>query len=197
MPWTPQGPYSPGSAFSSANANNIEAMYLAAALLFGPDLLAPFVLSGGVCTKDGGNPKQLDVTQCVYYAKQATDSVANTIYKRTVIASITNQFLTVTASTTYFLDYNPDGTTSWGTAHSAVANYVPICSVTTDGSGNINVVTDARPLNIQLFPSASGPLLIPTLRNGVVALVPLYTGGNTPVGDGVTTPATGSFWAKG
>lgn len=152
MPWTGQGPYSAAGPFSSANANNIELQYSEAVQSFEQDLFAPFVLVGGVGTIHGGLPKQMDVTGCTYFALQASDS---TLRRRVVNAT---NFTTVTASTTYFLDYNSDGTTSWGTAHSGAANYVPIASVTTDGSGNISVITDARPTVINLFAAAVGLL---------------------------------------
>lgn len=35
-----------------------------------------------------------------------------------------------------------------------------------------------------------------TIRNGTLTYVSLYTGGNSPTGNGTTTPATGALWAK-
>lgn len=132
--------------------NTMQTQYDEATQSFERNLFAPFVLTGGACTIHGGAPKQLDVTTCTYYALQAVDS---TLRKRLVNAT---NFLTVTASTTYFLDFNADGTTSWGTTHSGVANYLPIASVTTDGSGNISVITDARQTLINMFQAAIGLL---------------------------------------
>lgn len=128
--------------------NTMQTQYDEATLSLGQDEVAQFVYSGGVCTIHGGAPKQLDVTTCVYYVTQAD----GTLRRRSVSAT---NFLTVTASTTYFLDYNADGTTSWGTSHSG-ATHVTIASVTTDGSGNINVITDTRPTAVNQFPSAIG-----------------------------------------
>jgi hypothetical protein len=150
MPFTKQGPYTAGGNFTFGNANNMEVQYDEARQTINAEAQAPFVEYGGVCTIHGGLPKQMDVTTCIYWPLQAVDY---TIRERVINATF---FTTVTASTTYFLDFNPDGSTSWGTAHSGVTNYVPIASVTTDGSGNIAVITDVRPTNIHLWPSAVG-----------------------------------------
>lgn len=105
------------------------------------------VLSGGVATKDGVTATQLDVTATnVYFSGGQHFNFA---------ASTPGQFTTSVISTTYYLDYNPDGTTSWGTAHSVQTGYVPICQVTTDASGNIVTVTDERPVSVNLFGLAS------------------------------------------
>lgn len=153
MPYTATT-FNSGAApgIDAAVLNAMQTQYSEAMNSFEADFMTAFVLLGGVCTIHGGLPKQMDVTGCTYFAVQATDS---TLRKRVVSAT---NFTTVTASTTYFLDYNPDGTTSWGTAHSGTANYVPIASVTTDGSGNISVITDARPTVINLFAQAVGLL---------------------------------------
>jgi hypothetical protein len=152
---TSGSPYAgPGSTASHQQANNWESQYLEAMNSFGPDAVRAFVLSGGVGTIHGGLPKQMDVTQCIYYAFQTADTPQT--YRRQVV-NATN-FTTATPSTTYFLDYNFDGTTSWGTAHSGTPNYVSIASVTTDGSGNISVITDVRPTNLDLFVAAVGRL---------------------------------------
>lgn len=105
------------------------------------------VLSGGVATKDGTTATQLDVTVAnVYFGTGQHMNFA---------ASTSAQFMTSVASTTYYLDYNLDGTTSWGTVHSTQTGYVPICSVATDANGNISTVTDARPTTIELFHAAT------------------------------------------
>src|SRR5260370_11481383 len=194
MPFTKQGPYTVGGAFSSANANNIEVQYDEATLSFNNDMLLPFVLLGGVCTIHSGLPKQMDVTDCYYYATQPTDGT-----KRRRFGAATN-FTTVTASATYFLDYNADGTASWGTAHSGVANYLSIARVTTDGSGNIAVITDARQLFINFWPSATGLL---QFRGIQTAWLRSFGGGvnGTAVWVGTTDPGgnagEGDLWARG
>ncbi len=152
MPFVKQGPYATAGAFTAANANNIETQYDEATQSFERNLFTPFVLSGGIGTIHGGLPKQMDVTACTYYPVQVADG---TLRKRVVNAT---NFTTVTASTTYFLDYNSDGTTSWATTHSADVNALTIASVTTDGSGNISVITDTRPTVINLFVAAVGLL---------------------------------------
>lgn len=153
MPYTATT-FNSGAApgIDAAVLNAMQTQYSEAVQSFERNIFQPFVLVGGLCTIHGGLPKQMDVTGCTYYALQAGDSTL-----RWRVVNATN-FTTVTASTTYFLDYNADGTTSWGTAHSGAANYVPIASVTTDGSGNISVITDARPTIINLFAAAVGLL---------------------------------------
>lgn len=151
MPYVQTSWVSGTTPVDAPEQNNLETQYSEATQSFQPNLFTPFVLVGGLCTIHGGLPKQMDVTGCTYYPLQAD----NTLRRRIVNAT---NFTTVTASTTYFLDYNADGTTSWGTAHSGAANYVPIASVTTDGSGNILAITDARPININLFAAAVGLL---------------------------------------
>lgn len=145
------GPYVSAGTQTYQQANNAEYQYDEATGSFEQHFLSPVVLGGGVATKDGVTASQLDVTTCSYYAKQ-TDG---TLRWRQVLAT---NFSTLThPSTTLFLDFNPDGTTSFATTHSGVTNYVPICSVTTDASSNISVVTDARPVAINLFPGALAP----------------------------------------
>ncbi len=141
-----------GSTATNQQANNWETQYDEATQSFERNLFPPFVLAGGVGTIHGGLPKQMDVTACTYYPVQVSDG---TLRKRVVNAT---NFTTVTASTTYFLDYNSDGTTSWATTHSTDPNYMAIASVTTDGSGNIAVITDARNTTINLFTAAVGLL---------------------------------------
>ncbi len=153
MPFT-KTTFNSGAApgIDAAVLNAIQTQYDEATQSFEKNLFQPFVLTGGICTIHGGLPKQMDVTTCTYYPVQASDS---TLRRRAVLAT---NFTTVTASTTYFLDYNSDGTTSWGTAHSADVNALTIASVTTDGSGNISVITDTRPTVINLFVAAVGLL---------------------------------------
>lgn len=169
--------------------DNAQTQYTEATSSFEPDLLTAFVLSGGVATKDGSIANQLDVTQCAYFGFQAD----STLRRRVVLAA---NYTTSTPSTTYYLDFNVDQTVNWATTHSAVANYLAIAQVTTDGSGNILAVTDKRKLVTSLLSSAAGPVQLPTMRNGVMTTVGIYTGSSTPVGDGVTTPATGAIWIK-
>jgi hypothetical protein len=132
--------------------NFLETQYIESILSFGPDLFTPWVLTGLVATKDGTTFSQLDVTAGTAYPKQ-TD---NTLRQRTPTA--TNFSTTGHVSTTMYLDLNPDGTWSWNTAHSGVANYLPIAQVTTDSSANILAVTDERTLNTTFLPGMAGVL---------------------------------------
>jgi hypothetical protein len=149
VPYTPHS-WANGDSASAARLNNIETQYTEASNSFQPYLLQPFVLSGMVCTKDGTTANQLDVTAGVACLLQ-TDS---TLRQRTTVASTGGQFTTSAISATYYLDLNPDGTWSFATSHSGVANYLSICQVTTDASGNILAVTDERVTTINFFSGA-------------------------------------------
>lgn len=120
------------------------------------DLFASsFVLSGLVVTKDGTNAKQIDVTAGTVYLLQADGTI-----RRMSIAAYTAQVSF--ASTTYYLDLNPDGTFSWGGAHSTQTNYITIATVTSDVSGNVSVITDTRPTQINLLTGATGSVNVNT-----------------------------------
>ena len=101
------------------------------------DFWSSFILSGCTPTKDGTVANQLDIASGIAYLRMTDNSVA-----RCDVAATT--FTTSTPSTTYYLDLNPDGSWSWGTTHSGVANHQLIAQCTTDGSGNISAVTDNR-----------------------------------------------------
>src|SRR5258706_3380997 len=170
MPFTKQTMNNGGAPGIDAGfLNTIQTQYDVATNSIEQHLLKPFVLFGGQGTIHGGLTKQMDVSQCIYFPQQ-TD---NTLRARLVNATF---FTTVTASTTYFLDYNPDGTTSFATTHSGVANFVPIASITTDGSGNIAVITDVRPTAVNLFPAFVGA---PAFAGTPLALIGTH---NTAVG---------------
>ncbi|MDE1904950.1 MAG: hypothetical protein KGH75_00685 [Rhodospirillales bacterium] len=150
-----------GDSASAARLNNIESQYTESTNSFEQDLFTAFVLSGLVCTKDGTTANQLDVTAGTAFLLQAD----NTLRRRAQAASIGGQFTTSALSTTYYLDLNPDGTWSFATSHSGVSNYLAICHLTTDGSGNISTVTDARTLTTSLFTSGAGAINFPGAVN--------------------------------
>jgi hypothetical protein len=136
-----------GSQISNFNGTTTSYVNAVFADLFGNTSV---VLSGGVATKNGTVPNQLDVTAAnVYFAGGQHVNFP---------ASQNGQFTTSTPNTTYYLDYNSDGTTSWGTSHSVKSGYVTICQVTTDGSGNISTVTDKRPTAVNLLSGATGSI---------------------------------------
>lgn len=91
-----------------------------------------------VATKNGVTPTQLDVTAGVAWL-----ALTGGAGLRRFAQAATN-FTTVTPNTTYYLDAQPDGTYSWGTAHSAQAGYLALWEVTTDGAGQVLTVTDRR-----------------------------------------------------
>jgi hypothetical protein len=157
MTYTPTNWVSTTTPCSAANMNNLETQYTQASTSFAPELITGFVVLGLVATRDGSILNQLDVTAGTAYLLQTAD---NTL-QRKAIASSAGPLTTATPSTTYFLDLNPSGAYNFATTHSAVTGHLTIASCTTDGSGNILVVTDARPLNTTLFSTALGQIQVP------------------------------------
>lgn len=152
---TVHGPYSKTTwtsgvtPLSAANQNNQETQAGVALASFNPDLIGSgFVLSGVTCAKDGTIANQLDVASGEAYLIQTDGTLA-----RCDVAATT--FTTSALSTTYFLDLNPDGSWSWGTAHSGVTNRMFIAQATTDASGNILVVTDNRTVAPTILPNVA------------------------------------------
>lgn len=107
---------------------------------FNPQVCGPFVHSGIVCTKDGTNPKQLDITSGYAFATMADGTTGF------IVVASDNTHTTSTPSTTYYLFLCNDGTWQWSTTSTGPTNSLPICQATTDGSGNISAVTDKRVL---------------------------------------------------
>lgn len=148
-------------------------------------LTAGYVVAGGIATKNGTNPKQLDVTAITAVLKQ----LGGAFVTRDLPASTANQFLTATASTTYYLDLNPDGTWSWGTSHSTQGNYLAIAQVTTDASGNININTDKRqtkqPLTSGMMVKAPDTLAPGSQETGYCGIQGQVNAVNVYIGTGV------------
>ncbi|MGZ6321554.1 MAG: hypothetical protein ACXWQR_19900 [Ktedonobacterales bacterium] len=159
MPFTKQGPYSAGGAFTNANANNIEVQYDEATQSFEQDLLTPFVFSGFTAARDGTTLSQLDVAAGVAFPKQ-TD---NTLRRRSLSSS--TQSTSGHPSTTMYLFLNPDSTWAWQTSSTPPTNALAICHVTTDGSSNILTVVDDRVTGTTLFGGMTGALAIPSTVN--------------------------------
>ena len=135
---------------NATNLNHLETQALDVLSGLNPDLFTAFVYSGCVCTKDGTIANQLDIAAGRAYVTQTDGTLALIV----VIAD--NTHTTVTPSTTYHLYLQPDGTWYWSTSNAPQANSLAMCSVTTDGSGNINVVTDLRQLITTFLPNAAG-----------------------------------------
>ncbi|MBF6592174.1 MAG: hypothetical protein IVW57_16815, partial [Ktedonobacterales bacterium] len=140
----------------AAALNALETQYTEAINSYGPDeFSAGFVQTGLACSGTVGGTT-LTMAAGVAYLLQ-TDGT----FRRRVLALTTKT--TVTASATYYLDLNPDGTLSWATSHSGVSHYLPLCQVTTDGSGNIATVVDER-VTVQFWsPSAAGSVVLPPI----------------------------------
>lgn len=149
------------------------------------DLLAQgFVVSGLVASKNATVANQLDVTAGTAVLKQANGAY--------ITRDIAASSFTTSVASIYYLDLNPDGTYSWGTAPSTQANYLPIAEVTTDASGNISTVTDKR---LWRYPWSLGPSFYYRVRVGW----DVTTSSTTPVninkgGWGDTVPTVPPNW---
>lgn len=155
---TVSGPYAPTAwvdgttALNQTRMNNLEGQSKVALASLNPDhITAAFVESGLTAVKDATTATTLDVMTGVAWLIMTDGTLAKISCPQTT-------FTTVTINTTYYLDLNPDGSWSWATSHSAQANYLPICQVTTDGSGNISGVTDKRPTTISQWQNATAAL---------------------------------------
>lgn len=151
---TATGSYGTGvgqsNTYTSGNANNDETQSAVALASFNPDLVgAGFILSGIACVKDVTTPTQLNITSGEAYLVMTDGTTA-----RIDVASATES-TTGHPSATLFLGLNPDGSWSWGTAHSAQANYLPIAQVTTDASANISAVSDKRVMLVSALTGAA------------------------------------------
>lgn len=150
MPYTPINVVNGVTPLNATFGNTIQTQYAEASQSFNVDLFGPpFILEGFVATKDGTIANQLDVTAGVGYPLQSD----GTLRRRSVASS--NQ-TTSALSSTYFLYLQPDGTWYWSTTNAPAANSLAICTVTTDGSGNILAVTDARQLTTVLLYNMTG-----------------------------------------
>ena len=189
MPFTPIT-FNTGAApgIDGPTMNFIETQFLEASLSFEQDLFSPFVLTGLVATRDGTTLSQLDLTAGVAFLKQSAD---NTLRRQAPTA--TNFSTTGHPSTTMYLDLNPDGTWSWGTAHSAQANYLAVAQVVTDSSANINTVTDERITVVNFLAALIGHLNMPsTTQIGGVnpALQGSHSAGQPIISYGTGTPSS-------
>lgn len=130
-----------------------------------------FVLSGLTVTKDGTNANQIDIAAGVAYLVQTDGSLRR-------LAIGTANYKTTSASTTFYLDLNPDGTFSWGGSHSSQSNYITIATVTSDASSNVNVITDTRQTLINLLSGIAGVVNLPgnSKSNGNI-LTQILSGG--------------------
>jgi len=140
---TVYGPYTETSWSGSTGINitrldNLETQASVALNGINSDLSGPFVYSGITCTKDGTNANQLDIASGRAYVTMSDGTTG------LIVVGADNTHTTSTPSTTYYLFLKNDGTWQWSTTSTGPANSLPICHATTDGSGNINVVTDDR-----------------------------------------------------
>ena len=156
MPFTPINVTNGSTPVNATWGNLVQTQFAQALTSINADLVAAgFVLSGYTAAKDGTVANQLDVGAGRAYLVQSDGN--NDLG---LVAHSASTQTTSVANSTYYLDLNPDGTWSWGTAHSAVANHLTICTVTTDGSGNISGVTDTRPTVVTFLSGMAGGLTI-------------------------------------
>ena len=140
---TVHGPYTTTSWSGSTGINitrldNLETAADIGVHSLNPNLSGPFVHSGITCTKDGTLTNQLDIASGVAFV---TASDGTTIQ---IDVAADNTHTTSTPSTTYYLFLLNTGAWQWGTTSTGPTNSLPICTVATDGSGNISSVTDLR-----------------------------------------------------
>lgn len=129
-------------------------------LVYGSDLYKQnWVVAGGLATFPGSPLNQISVNTVSANILQVDGS-----YRHVGVTGTT--YTTSSLSTTYFLDLQPDGTMSWGVAHSLQAGYLPLASVTTNGSGNVLVVTDVRVLSAGISANNIG---LGTVNNTILA----------------------------
>lgn len=172
MPNTVNGPYTPTTwtqgvtPTNQTNMSNLEKQAGIALNGFNPDLLTAFVLSGITPTGTPGT-NTLNIASGRAYVTMSDGS-------RGLVVVGSTTFNTATPSTTYYLFLLNTGAWQWSTTSTGPANSLAICHATTDGSGNILVVTDDRPTAATLLPGMAGNLQLGTnmvLQNGT---------GNTP-----------------
>lgn len=160
---------------------------------YAADLFAgSFVMSGLSVTKDGTNANQVDVTSGVVYIKQSDNSL------RRFNVAATN-FRTALNNYTYYLDFNPDGTWSWNTAHSTQSNYLNVATVTSDASANVSTVTQNTSVDFGVFVAGvfapSGAIGAQAASRYVGATTSgAPTSGTFAVGDFIIDRTNGCFW---
>lgn len=172
------------SPLSQDRMANLETQYAESSQSFPKGLFSAFIhFNGLTAAKDGTTASKLNVTAGTGFPQQAD----GTLRRRDVSAQ---SFTTSAVSTTYYLDLNPDGTLSWGTAHSPAANYLPICSVATDAGGTISGVSDARATTPALFPGLQTPIALNQPPR-------LFAGQQEPGACGLTTVASAASQSFG
>lgn len=162
----------------AAALNAMESQYLEAVLSFGPDAFAAGFIYSGLAASATVGTTSVALAAGTAYPQQSDGS-----FRQRLITAQT--VTTSTPSATYYLDLNPDGSLSWGTAHSTQANSLTLCQVTTDTSGNVSSLTDTRTRTPSLLPHAQAPLALP----GIKATAPssLDTGAISTDGLGTVT----------
>jgi hypothetical protein len=97
--------------------------------------LINYVVSGGAVTKNVTHNNMIDVSEIVV-------SLDDNVMHRDGVS-----FETSTPLATYYLDFTSSGDFTWGNSHpsgTSGVDYLTVAQVTTDASGNVNVITDTR-----------------------------------------------------
>jgi hypothetical protein len=103
------------------------------------------VLSGGAATKDGVTANKLNIT-----AVKVIQRVAATGYINRVELNAASKTTSV-ANTTYYLAVPASASDYYWNTVAPTGDYVLLATVSTDGSANIAVVSDQRPMTSTLF----------------------------------------------
>jgi hypothetical protein len=172
MPYTKTSWTSGTTPVDAPEMNNEETQYTEATLSLNPDMGIGVVLTGMTGVRDGSNLAKLDFTGGTAYVKQ----LDGTFRERILASDSSGLYVVSVPSTTYYFDLNPDGTVSFATTHSAVTNHITIMSMTTDSSTHINVITDARPRTLNLFPGMDAGVT-PQIGGDVLAQMKSNGGG--------------------
>lgn len=127
------------SSIITANIDDIRVLPQTATLntlYLSPSITNSYVASGLIATKNGTNPKQLDVTAGTALMYQPDTGLM-------ILRHLPAQsFLTFYPSTVYYLNLNPDGTLSWDSSASVVTGHLVLYQILTDASGNIGTIPD-------------------------------------------------------
>lgn len=144
------------TAVNATHMANLETQASDALHGFNPSLIAAgFIFSGCACSGTVGTTT-LNIASGVAFLVMTDGTIGQ------ITVGATTQ-TTATPSSTYHLYVQPDGTFYWSTSNSPQTNSLALCTVATDGSGNISSVTDARVTAFTLFSGAAGVPALPQL----------------------------------
>jgi hypothetical protein len=145
-----------GDSATATKLNNLETQYDQAIASFNREMFTTGFVVTGLTPSGTVGTTTVNIasgTGVIVQSDSSTKRIAMTATTKTTSA----------LSTTYYLYLQPDGTYYWSTTNSPAANSIAIATVTTNGSGQISAVTDARNLAPILLPNLAGTLGLPTI----------------------------------